>query len=89
MPVKRKKSSGGAKGSAVRKHQREPVCDDPLTLFATYLGRPDALRRVFAKPDSGRVKDGCIGNCIPCRKKRGCDIYQKIKGCFSGPGKSA
>jgi hypothetical protein len=88
--VKRKKNSAGSPGTAIRKHQRETVGEDPIALFAKYIGRPDALSSVFAKTGgSGRVKKGCIGNCIPCRKKKGCEIYKKIKACFNGPGKDA
>jgi hypothetical protein len=89
IPVKRKKNSAGSPDTAIRKHQRETSWEDPIALFTKCLGHPDALSRVFAKPGSGRVKDGCIGNCIPCRKKKGCEIYKKIKVCFNSPGRDA
>ena len=90
MAIARHRGNGaGSPGTAIRKQQREMVCEDPIALFTKYIGRPDVLRRVFAKPGSGRVKDGCIGNCIPCRKKKGCEIYKKIKACFTSPGKDA
>jgi len=86
IPVRYKKSSAGSKGITIRKHQRESSGEDPVALFAKCLGRPDAWSRVFAKPGFCRVKDGCIGNCIPCRKKKGCEIYKRIKGCFNAAG---
>jgi hypothetical protein len=81
--MKTKKDSPGSQVIPIKKPEKEMSFEDQLKKFTRYHKSPDEFSRIFTELGFRYVKDGCSGNCIPCRKKGSCETYREIKGCFN------
>jgi hypothetical protein len=82
-PMKTKKDSPGAKVMPVKKPEKAMSFEEHVKEFTGYHKNPDELSKIFTELGFRYVKDGCSGNCVPCKKKAHCATYREIKGCFN------
>ena len=80
--MKRKKNTIGTKVIPIKKPQNEMRFEDQVKLFTKFYKNPGEFSKIFTELGFTYVKDGCTGNCIPCKKKKSCETYRKIMKCF-------
>jgi len=80
--MKHKKNTSSTKVIPIKKPQNEMGFEDQVKLFARFYKNPDEFSKIFTELGFTYVKDGCTGNCIPCRKKKRCETYREIMKCF-------
>ena len=80
--MKRKKNTIGTKVIPIKKPQNEMSFEDQVKLFTMFYKSPGEFSKIFTELGFTYVKDGCNGNCIPCKKKKSCETYRKIMKCF-------
>ena len=79
--MKLKKNTSGTEAIPIKKTKKQRSFEDQVVLFTTYFKNPDEFSKIFIEHGFSYLKDGCSGNCIPCKKKS-CETYRKIMKCF-------
>jgi hypothetical protein len=82
--MKSKKARPGSKKTSARKLEKELSLEESVKEFTTSQKLPPEFSKMFAELGINSGKDDCGGNCIPCKKKVGCETFIKIKDCFTG-----
>jgi len=81
--MRSKKNTPNSKVIPIKKPEREMSFEESVKEFTKYHKNPDAFSKIFTDLGFSYVKDGCSGNCIPCKKKKVCETYNQIKECFN------
>ena len=79
----RKKVPTDSKVISIKKPENEMSFEEQVKKFTQFHKNPDEFSKIFTELGFSYVKDGCSGNCIPCKKKQDCETYHKIKNCFN------
>jgi hypothetical protein len=83
--MRRKKDAPSSKVTPIKKPENKMSFEEQVNKFTRYHKNPDEFSKIFTELGFSYVKDGCSGNCIPCRKKASCETYSQIKECFNNP----
>jgi hypothetical protein len=82
--MKNKHAHRRSKGITVRRSEKEGGFEESIKILAKSQQLSDELLKMFSELGLENSKDDCSGNCITCKKKVGCETYNKIRDCFTG-----
>ena len=81
--MRRKKDAPSSKVAPIKKPENKMSFEEQVKKFTRYHKNPDEFSKIFTELGFSYVKDGCSGNCIPCKKKANCETYSEIQKCFN------
>ena len=82
-PMRRKNDASNSKVIPIKNPEGEMSFEEQVKKFTQFYKNPNEFSKIFTELGFSYAKDGCSGNCIPCRKKASCETYSEIKECFN------